>query len=149
MMYNFKNEDRVKYAEFCCEHCLTEELLTALQFTRGYECIDIIANADVITEVLRTLLNVEVDGEMLTLGMVDIDGGEFDYCGEYTLSLNDDKTIWCEKTWRYIDGKETLYDTEAYVTFLYGECDSKILQKLQNGKHNVVIFDFEDEYDEF
>jgi hypothetical protein len=149
MMYDFKNRDSIKYTEFCCEHHLTEEILTALQFTREYECIDLIADADVITEVLRTLLNVEIDGEMFTFGMVNIDGGEYDYCGEYTLSINDDKTIWIEPTIRYIDGKETLYDTEAYVTFLYGECDSKILQKLEKDKHNVVIFDFEDEYDEF
>ena len=149
MMYNFKNENNIKYTEFCCNHCLTEEILTALQFTREYESIDLIANADVITEVLRTLLNVEIDGEMFTLGMVEVDGGEFDYCGEYTLSVNDDKTIWCEKTWRYIDGEAKLYDTEAYVTFLYGDCDSKILQKLEKDKNNVVIFDFEDEDDEF
>ena len=149
MMYDFKNRDSIKYTEFCCEHHLTEEILTALQFTREYECIDLIADADVITEVLRILLNVEIDGEMFTLGMVNIDGGEYDYCGEYTLTINDDKTVWIEPTIRYIDGKETLYDTEAYVTFLYGECDSKILQKLEKDKHNVVIFDFEDEYDEF
>lgn len=149
MMYNFKNENKIKYTEFCCEHYLTEELLTALQLIREYECIDLIADADVIIEVLRTLLNVEIDGKMFTLGMVDIDGGGYDYEKEYTLSINDDKTIWVEPTIRYIDGKETLYDTEAYITFLYGECDSKILQKLENGKHNVVIFDFEDEYDEF
>ena len=149
MMYNFKNENKIKYTEFCCDHCLTEEILTALQLIREYECIDLIADADVITEVLRTLLNVEIDGEMFTLGMVDIDGGGYDYESEYTLSINDDKTIWVEPTIRYIDGKETLYDTEAYITFLYGECDSKILQKLENGKHNVVIFDFEDEDDEF
>lgn len=149
MMYNFKNENKIKYTEFCCEHCLTEEILTALQFAREYECIDLIADADVITEVLRTLLNVEIDGEMFTLGRVNIDGDGYDYEKEYTLSINDNLSIWCEPTIRYIDGKETLYDTEAYVTFLYGECDSKILQKLEKDKNNVVIFDFEDEDDEF
>ena len=100
MMYDFKNGEKVKYTEFCCEHCLTEQLLTALQLIREYECIDLIADADVITEVLRTLLNVEIDGEMFTLGMVDIDGGGYDYESEYILSINDDKTVWCEKAWK-------------------------------------------------
>ena len=149
MMYDFKNRDSIKYIEPCCEQCLAEELITALQFAREYECIDLIADADVITEVLRTLLNVEIDGERFTIGMVTIDGGGYDYEKEYTLSINDDLSIWCEPTIRYIDGKETLYDTEAYITFIHGDCDSKILQKLEKDKHNVVIFDFEDEYDEF
>ena len=33
-MYNFKNENKIKYTEFCCEYCLTEEILTALQLVR-------------------------------------------------------------------------------------------------------------------
>lgn len=143
-MYSFKNEEKVKNIELCCEHCLVEEMINALQFARDYESIDLIADAGVVTEVLRTLLNVEVDGEMFTLGMVDIDGGSYDYDGEYTLSINDDLTIWVEPTWREIDGETTLYDTEAYITYLHGDCNFKILQKLEKDKNNVVIFDFED-----
>lgn len=141
-MYNFKSGENIKYIEPCCEHCLTEELLTALQFAREYESIDLIADADIITEVLRTLLNVEVDGEIFTLGMVNIDGG-YDYDMEHTLTINNDHTIWVEPTWRKIDGEMKLYDTEAYITYLHGDCNSRILQKLEKDKNNVVIFDFE------
>ena len=143
MNYNVKDEEKVQFSEFCCPHCLTNELITALQIIRDFECIDLIADADVVTEVLRNLLNVEVNGKMFTIGMIDIDGGAYDYGMEYTLTINDDMTIWVEPTWREIKGEIKLYDTDAYITYLYGDCDSSILQKLEDDNAKVMIFDFE------
>ena len=147
MRYNFKDIDRVQETEFCCPICLTEEIITALKTTEGDGCIDLIANSDVITDVMRVLLNSEVDGEMFTLGMVNIDGG-YDYDMEHTLTINNDHTIWVEPTWRNFDGEMKLYDTEAYITYVHDDCNSKILQKLNINKNRVMIFDFEEEFDD-
>jgi hypothetical protein len=145
MRYDVKDIDRVQETEFCCPVCLTEELINALQLTRDYECIDLIADADVITEVMRVLLNSEVNGEMFTLGMVNIDGGGYDYGMEYTLTINDDYTIWVEPTWRDVDGEMELYNSEAFVTYVYGDCNSKILQQLNKNKNRVMIFDLDED----
>lgn len=144
-MYNFKSDNKIKYTEFCCEYCLTQEIMNALQFIREYECIDLIAEADVIIEVLGTLLNIEIDGKAFTLGMVDIDGGGHSYCREYTLSISDDFSIWVEPTWRRYDGKYELLNSESYVTFMHDYSDGDILDKLAVDGNNVIAFGFEDE----
>jgi len=145
MRYNTKSYEKIQDTEFCCPMCLTEELLDSYLHLREFECIDLIANADVITEVLRVLLNSELDGEEFTLGMVNIDGVYADYLGEYIMSINEDKKIWIEPAWREIKGEMQLFDTEAYITYIHGDCDSKILQKLDRQDKNVMIFDFENE----
>lgn len=142
MRYNTKiNENQD--TEFCCPTCLTEELIDALQMTRDYECIELIACADVITELMRVLLNIVVNDNVFTLGMVNIDGNGYDYNMEYTLTINDDYSIWVEPTFREIDGDLKLYNSEAYITYLCGDCNSKILKKLEDDGRNVMIFDFE------
>lgn len=143
MRYNVKDLDKIQDTDFCCPACLTEELITALQFTRDYEGIDLIADADLITEVIRILLNIEIDDIAFTLGMVEIDGVGADYTGEYVLSINDDYTIWVEPAWRNVNGEEKLFDLDNYITYVHADCDSKILQKLAKEDKNVMIFDFE------
>lgn len=144
-MKYIKNNGKTQETEFCCPSCLAEELIDALQFTREYEGIDLIAKADVITEVLRTLLSVEIDDKVFNVGVIELDGGEYDYAGEYTLTINDDYTIWIEPSWREINGEMKLLNTEAYITYLSGDCDSKILQKLEKDDHNVMIFNFDED----
>lgn len=139
MKYKLKYKDKIQDTNFCCPDSLVDDIVSSLQYTREYECIDIIAHADVITEVICTLLNTEIDGKPFKFGMVDIDGCGFDYIGEYILSIKDDLTIWVEKVWR--DGK--LFDTNAYITYLHADCQYQILNKLEENDNNVLIFDFE------
>lgn len=137
MKYDFRNIEKIQEADFCCITSLVEDVLSAFQRIRVYETIDIIANADVITNVLRSLI---IANKEFSFGMVDIDGGGFDYTGEYVLSIDDEYKIWVEPVWR--EGK--LINTGAYLTYLHGDCNYRIIKKLDEEDANVLIFDFVD-----
>ena len=144
MRYNTKSFEKIQETEFCCPTCLAAELIESAQCAREFEGIELYAKADVITGVLRELLNFKVDGEFLKIGKIDIDGGEYDYCGEYLLTISDDNSIWIQEAWNTYGGNCKLYDSDAYLIFVHEDCNSKILQKLQKDKKNVVLFEIED-----
>lgn len=137
MEYNFKTSEAVQEAEFCCGFSLVTDLLETLEHTREYESLELYANADLITEITRILLNTTVNDEPFTFGMFNIDGEGNDYFGEYVLTINDDLQLWCEPAFR--DGE--LFNSDAFIAFVDGNCNSKILQNLNKQKSRVMIFD--------
>lgn len=137
MLYKIRSADKIQDVDFYSYVELADEIIEALQLIREYETIDIIANADVITNVLRSLIIVNKE---FSFGMVDIDGGGFDYTGEYIMSIGYDYKIWIEPIW--CDNK--LINSEAYITYLHGDCNYRIIKKLDEEDANVLIFDFVD-----
>lgn len=137
MLYKIRSTDKIQDVDFYSYVELADEIIEALQLIREYETIDIIANVDVITNVLRSLI---IANKEFSFGMVDIDGGGFDYTGEYVLSIDDEYKIWVEPVWR--EGK--LINTGAYLTYLHGDCNYRIIKKLDEEDANVLIFDFVD-----
>lgn len=145
MRYNIKSSELIQFTEFCCPICLTRDILDTLDIIGQYECLDIYCNAELATELMRNLLSVEYNGKQFTLGMVDLDGEMVDYCDEYIFTINDDLSIWIEPAWN----GDVLIDAYSKFAFVCGDCDSKILQKLEGQNNKVLIFDFEDNDDEF
>jgi hypothetical protein len=137
MRYDCNNEEKLQYIEFGCPDCFTKELINTLKYTRDFESVSLYANADFITGVVRILLNVTVDDEPFKFGMFDIDGEGCDYCGEYVLSINDDKTIWCEKAFR--DGE--MFDSDSFLNFVHTDCSSEVIEYLINNDQRIMEFD--------
>lgn len=144
MRYNLKSSEQIQFTEFCCPVCLTRDILDTLDIIGQYECIDIYCNSELATELMRNLLSVEYNGKQFTLGMIELDGVNIDYDRDYLLSINDDLSIWIEPAWN----GDVLLDADGEFAFVCGDCDAKIIQKLEDSESKVMIFDFEDVDDE-
>jgi hypothetical protein len=133
----------IEETDICCPFCLSDAIVEKLSECDEYDGVSVYSYADVISELLKILLISEVDGKEFTFGMVDFDGQGCDYIGEYILTVSDDKSIWVEPAFRNIDGKQELFDSDSYITFVDKKCDSSILARLIGNGESVALFEFE------
>lgn len=129
----------MKERNYCCVNQFMDDLFNIYDYIGEYESICIYAHADVISELLRELAHTYYEDEPFELGIINFDGGVYDYGKEYLLSINDDKTIWVEPCWH----EDAIIYGEGFVNFVHADCNSKILLKLEDWEQKVVAFDYD------
>lgn len=146
MRYDLKDEELLQITDFCCEDCLTEDIVEAIFHLRKYESIDVYAKAPLIGELVSRLHGSCVDGNEITLGLINFDGSECDYVGEYVMSISDGYELWIEPAYRLKDGEWKLYDSEAILAYVYEEdCKQDLIDKLEKCDVPTLLFGFEKE----
>lgn len=145
MIYKLDNYELIQDVEISCEHELVEDMIKSMMLTDEFSCVELYANADIITDVLRILLNVDMDGLMFTLGIVNIDGKGIDYDLDYVLSINTDLSVWVEPALRYVDGNLKTIQSEAFLLYVHSQCNYRIIKNIHKNKDKALIFSFEDE----
>jgi len=127
--------------DICCEDCLFDELLEKAESLGKNEGLTFIAKRDLVAFVIESFIKQDE----YSLGVINFEGCDFDYFDEYVVSINDDKTIWCEPAIRH--GEVFTYTCDygdtAYV--YQGDVRQEIIDRLLDDKANVVLFGFEDE----
>ena len=128
--------------DFHCRECFLGEMIELSERLEEGENIDIIANSSLIE-----YLFVELVKEGFKIGMVDFDGLELDYYGEYLLTIDYDNTVWIEPALR--DGEPYNYCAK-YVYFYEEDVSQLIIDHTLKNKNSKfpTLFGFEDEYAE-
>lgn len=116
-----------------------EELFNIYECVGEYEAVSVYAHADVISEIFRELAYTYYEDEPFELGIIEFDGGGYDYNREYLLTINDDRKVWIERAWN----KDMVIQGDAIVNFVHADCNSKILLKLEDWEQKIMIFDYE------
>lgn len=149
MIYNFKDDDCLQIADFCCEDCLVSNILEAVDCARRYETIEVYAKAELIEKIFIELLNPELDYEF-KIAVVDFEGKciDGDYDDLYCLSINDLNEIWIEPALRYDDNTSEYkpFNSEATLAFVYQE-DTKqdVLDMLDKNDIPTLLFGFDED----
>ncbi|HHT97420.1 MAG TPA: hypothetical protein GXZ90_05970 [Clostridiales bacterium] len=128
----------MKEKNFCCIDNFLDDLFNMYGYVNKYDCITIYANADIISEIFRSLAWITYDDEDFEIGQINFDCDGHDYDKEFILSINDDKTIWIQPAW---DGCVVTKGC-GIVNYIHADCNSKILIELENCKQKVAIFDY-------
>lgn len=131
----------MKETNYCCIDCFMEEVFNIYGYIGEYEAISIYAHADVISEIFRELSYTYYEDEPFKLGIIDFDGGGYEYDKEYILTINDDKTIWIDPAWN----DDRVIQGDSFISFVHADCNSKILLKLEEWEQKVAIFDYDGE----
>ena len=134
---------KMKETNYCCIDCFMEEVFNIYGYIGEYEAISIYANADVISEIFRELAYTYYEDEPFELGIIDFDGGQYDYVREYLLTINDDKTIFIEPVWN----GDVVIQGDSFINFVHADCNSKILLKLEDCEQKIAIFDYDGKYE--
>lgn len=147
MRYDFKDEDLLQITDFCCEGCLTEDIIDSIIQLRKYESIEIYAKAELIEELIGVLHGLVIDENEIKFGMITFDGQGDDYCGEYCLSIDDTFRLWCEPAYRLDEetGEYILFDSEATLAYVFQEdCEQNLIEKLEENDVPTLLFGFDE-----
>lgn len=138
-----KNATETK--DFCCLDKFSEEVISKLvSLMDNLGSVSIVADGDVIQELVKRILSLEV--EFKECGIVEFDLGvisfspeEYDgYNKEYILTLTSDFELWCEPMWRDNEYGTGYIDVESEAVYVYEDCDYQVLEKINS--EDVVVF---------
>ena len=130
----------MKEKSFCCVDEFMEDLFNTYDYIEKYECISVYAHADVISEIFRELTRTYYKGELFEFGIINFDGGGYDYDEEYLLTINGDQTVWIERALN----KDKVIRGDAFINYVHADCNSKILIKLEDWEQRVIVFDYDE-----
>lgn len=146
MRYDLKDEELLQITDFCCEDCLIDDIIQAILHLRKFESVEIYAKANLIEELISRLHGLCIDENEITFGVIDFDACEFDYAGEYVLSITDDYTLWCEPAMRLNEesGEFEPFNSEATLAYVYQEdCEQELINKLEECEVPTLLFGFD------
>ena len=127
--------------DICCEDCLFDELLEKAESLGKNEGFTFFAKRDLVAFIIESF----VKQDEYSLGVINFEGCDFDYFDEYVVSIDDDKTIWCEPAIRHSEVYTYNCDYGDIAYVYQGDVRQEIIDRLLDDKANVVLFGFEDE----
>jgi len=144
MEYNF---DKVQEADFCCIRSFLNDALSTFFTLNDYKdaTVAIVAEGYLIEDLFKLLCSVKFgDGEEFQLSYVDFDN--FDYDGEYLLTISYDYELCLEKL--RTDNGAYLY-TEAELIYIHEDCNYKVIERLTEYDDNhILIFGLDGDCEE-
>ena len=146
MRYNFKENERLQITDFCCEDCLTMDILETITCLRKYESVEFYAKADLVETVFKKL--IQFDEEFIFGSITFANGDSNDYGDVYCLTVNDLNELWIEPAYRYNEksGEWKTFNSEATLAYVYQEdVEQDLLDMLDKNDVPSLLFGFEEE----
>lgn len=121
--------------------CAVSDVYDRVKSDDEYNSVDVVAKYEDAKEIIRELVGIGYDIAFINeLANPEWDG----YDDAFVISLLDDE-IWCEPVKR----KDGYIFVEADVVYIFDDCNSKIIPKIESDEvYEVEIGDFDDEYDD-
>lgn len=121
--------------------CAVSDVYDRVKFDDEYNSVDVVAKYEDAKEIIRELVGIGYDIAFINeLANPEWDG----YDDAFVISLLDDE-IWREPVKR----KDGYIFVEADVVYIFDDCNSKIIPKIESDEvYEVEIGDFDDEYDD-
>jgi hypothetical protein len=124
--------------DFCCSNSLLEHAIDNLEFGNEFSSVAIVGDKFLISELLRYISRIEIDGLEFEYVLLDLD--TYDYEDLYYFVISGNMEINIEKALY----EDTYLLTEEEYIYIQADCNSKILRRLDDGENNIIIFDFEE-----
>jgi hypothetical protein len=147
MEYNFKDDERLQITYFCCDGCLTLDILEVVDSIRKYEVVEVYAKSELIEDIVKKIIQSDED---FTFGAITFASGDADcdYGDIYCLSINDLNEIWIEPAYRYNEkeGEWKTFNSEATLAYVYQEdVEQDLLDMLDKNAVHTLLFGFDEE----
>ena len=134
-MITIKTVEIYDYEHFACIISDTYDDVTSVD---KFNSVGVVAKYEDAKEIIGELVKLDYDIANVTLNNFEHSG----YNDAYIVSL-DDEGIWCEPI---KEGSNYIY-VENQVCYIFGNCNSKILEKIESDEIYEVKFYDEDEDD--
>lgn len=146
MEYNFKDDERLQITDYCCDGCLTMDILETTDYIRKYESIEIYAKSELISSILKNLIVID---DNFSFGSITFTGkDDYDYGDVYCLTINDSSEIWIEPAYRYNEkiGEWKTFNSEATLAYVYQEdVEQDLLDMLEKNDVPTLLFGFDED----
>jgi len=140
MEYNF---DKVQEADFGCEYCFLNNVMSEFKQLNpdDYSSILIVAGEDLAQDLFRELSEArcECNERIFNYGFVDFNG--YEYEGEYIIALCSDGAISIE---RMITDNGNYLLGEGEIVFIHEDCNYRAIERMSEGNDKIVIFGFDE-----
>ena len=138
--------DKVKVKDYCCIRHFLESIIEELFDMDDKYATTIVAKGDLAQDLIRLLLSMTMeDDDDFVFNMGIINFNSIDYDKEYYVSFTTNHEVLCCPAYRDDEyGKGYLKD-EVDFTYIYEDCDYKILDNI--GSDKITIFGFEEDND--
>ena len=137
--------DGVEVEDYCCiRHFLESVIEEVFDTDDEFSSTTIVANGELAQDLIRLLLTTTMENDddfVFDMGIINFNSIEYDK--EYYISINTDHEILCSPAYQDDEYGTGYLTDEADFTYIYEDCDYKILDKVESD--NVTIFGFEDE----
>ena len=148
MEYNLKSNELLQISDFCCENCLSEDIISMMIQLRKEECLEVYAKSELIEELIGTFAGLTVDDTTIKLGVIDFDSIGFGYDDVYCLSIDDEYMLWCQPAYEL--NKKTneyeLHDSEATLAYVYQEdVKQDLIDSLEENETPTLLFGFDED----
>lgn len=121
--------------------CAVSDVYDRVKSDDEYNSVDVVAKYEDAKEIIRELVGIGYDIAFIN-ELANPEWGGYD--DAFVISLLDDE-IWCEPVKR----KDGYIFVEADVVYIFDDCNSKIVPKIESDEvYEVGIGDFDDEYDD-
>lgn len=134
----YKLTDRIQYESYCCVyHLIYDVIETLLDESIDIESVHIIADKDLIEELIKVICQTTVNDFEFELSCIDFQlyNDEID---EYRMTIFDDGSVYIEPA---IDKNAEYYDCDG---FIFAECEVSEDAYSGNNRHcDVMVFDVE------
>jgi hypothetical protein len=139
MSYSF---DRIQDTNFCCIHGLVDDLLTQIN-EKDDVMLTVVGDQCLTEDLIKLFANLE-DEDGISFEFASLDFDKIGYDKEYYFTITSDYEIWVEKAYQEAaEEHEAGYlFTGSDITYIYADLNSKVLQDLDDGENNILIFGF-------
>ena len=130
--------------DICCEECLFNELLDRAENLKEDDSLLFFAKY----ELVRFIIQEFIKTDDYVLENITFDGEFGDYRGEYVVSIDDEKCIWCEPAIRK-SGIFSYGYNEHDIAYVYeNDVQQAVIDSLLDDECRVVLFGFDEENEE-
>ena len=144
MTYNF---DKVQDEDYCCKFCFLNDVMEKFSELTpdDFPSIVVVATSNLAHDLFRELSEVRCDcGERIFhFGYVEFNN--YEYGDEYIISITSDYSLSLEPM---VTDKGTYLGSEGKIIFIHEDCNYRSIERMVEFGNNVVVFGFEDDYED-